>query len=466
MLLTLSSRLVQFAVMFLTVRVMTTVLNPNEYGKVAIITAITAFFAFFFINPIGTYINRHLNGWNMAGNLRTVFLQYSAYLIIVSGFAFIVVNLANRLDVYPVEDALLLAVLVAVTLFFATANQTLIPSLNILGQSVAFSWFTIVTALSTLLGAVVFTALFKSNAIAWLGGVVFGQAILSIVAWVYFSKSHSLGWSSGVNLQRKNQFLRKPVLDFALPVALSAAFVWMHLHGYRLVLGELISLAELGLFAAGYALAIQLMSAIELILNTWFQPVFYRSCDSHSSKVRDSAWATYACNIWLPATLAALALFSGAPLFVKLMLGENYQNTVQYVQFGALVEFARILVGVTGLYFHQHRQTKKLILPSMAGALVAIPLIWFLVPDGDISLALLALFAGSLLSFAWLVIQIPQENRLSFNEWLVLMKGGVVGLLLVVVCKAVQLQISGEWFWVWFALWSVAGVIYLRKRLI
>ena len=465
MLLTLSSRVVQFIIMFLTVRVMTTVLSPDEYGKVAIITAITAFFAFFFINPVGTYINRHLNEWNKTSSLGHVFKQYLVYLLLVSNFAFAIVFFVDGFGIYSLPDGATLALLVAITLFFATANQTLIPSLNILGKTTAFSWLTMGTAAGTLTGAVLATQLLHTNAFTWLAGVVFGQALLAVAAWLYLSRNSTLGWSNQPPYQHKTRLIGKPVFSFGLPVALSAGFIWLHLHGYRLVLGELVSLTELGLFAAGYTLAIQVVAAVELILNTWFQPVFYKDCDSESSAVQSSAWSKYACNIWLPAALAVSALVSGAPFFVRFMLGDGYQNTVHYVQLGALVEFGRILVGVSGLYFHQHKQTNKLILPSAAGAVVALLLVLLWVPQYGVSSTLPALFVGCLLSFGWLLFLIPKSSRPSLRAWMNLLKGVLLALFLLIICMVFQIQLADYWLWVWTVLWTVVGVIYLKMRI-
>lgn len=465
MLLTLFSRLVQFIVMFLTVRVMTTVLDPDEYGKVALITALTAFFAFFLINPVGTYINRHLNVWNQTGFLRPAFIRYGAYLLIVSIVAFCSVYLLVLSGIQSYKLTTSLSLLVAVTLFFATANQTLIPSLNILGQSKVFSWLTIGTAISNLAGAVLFTSLFYANAFNWLAGVVAGQAVLAVITWVVYSKSKVLGWRNDKPASENHVLAGRSVAKFALPVALSAGFVWLHLHGYRLVLGEIISLTELGLFAAGYTLAIQVMAAVELILNTWFQPSFYRSCDSTVPAVQKTAWSIYAFDMWLPSLLAAAAVYSGAPLFVKFMLGDSYQNTVQFVQFGALVELGRILVGVTGLYFHQHRQTNRLILPSAAGAIIAIVLVWFWVPKYGLPHALPALFLGSLSSFVWLILAIPATYRLSLHQCLQLLKGILIATLLVWLCTLAEIQMVNSWFLVWLSVWAFIGIIYLKMRL-
>ncbi|HEX4916935.1 MAG TPA: oligosaccharide flippase family protein [Limnobacter sp.] len=464
MLLTLASRLVQFVLMFISVKVMTTVLPPAEYGKVALITAITAFFAFFLINPVGTFINRQLNTWHSAQVLRAAFCRYASYLLLVSAFALLLIAAADHLEIYALGQTLQLSVLVALTLLFATANQTLIPSLNILGQTRPFAWLTIATAVATLLAAWALTNFLGADAYLWLGGVVLGQTICAAAAWLVFARSKTLGWRTLEQTKPSTIFNTKQVLSFCGPVALSAGFVWLHMHGYRLVLGEYVSLVELGLFAAGYTLAIQIMAAVELILNTWFQPGFYRACDSNKAEERSAAWSTYATSIWFPSALAAAALFSGAPLFVQYMLGDSYQSTAQYVQFGALVEFCRILGGVTGLYFHQQKQTTGLVLPTAVGAVLAIGLIVYWVPLHGLSFALPALCAGGVLSFLLMYGRVLPVHRPTAKAVGMLVLVCTLAALVCVFLQAVHTQFPSAWALAWLVLWSAVGFVYLIKR--
>ena len=87
MLITLVGRLVQFALMFASVKIMTHLLTPVEMGKVALITTTTSLFALFLVNPIGMFINRRLHAWVNAHRFRSYFHVYVGYLAAVSLFA-------------------------------------------------------------------------------------------------------------------------------------------------------------------------------------------------------------------------------------------------------------------------------------------------------------------------------------------------------------------------------------------
>lgn len=410
----LFGRLVQFAVAFATVRVMTTLLEPSEYGKVALITAITAFFALFLINPVGMYVNRHVHGWHVRKVLKRAFRDYLVYVFYVAVLAFTLLYGLATLGAYTFEKSYAVAGLVSLSILFATFNHTLIPSLNMLGRVRAFTWLNMVSVVVSLASAVLFSWWLGASAMLWLFGVLVGQAILAFAALVYYMRSPQIGWGK---VQGISELPVKQVLRFSLPVAVSAGFFWLNFQGYRLILSHFVSLEALGLFAAGYGLAVQIMAALELVLNTWFQPRFYQRCDAPDRNVRKSAWVVYAHQVALPCLLAAGLVIAAAPMFVKIMLGPAYQNTVLFVQMGVVVELLRVLSGTAGLYFHQHKTTYKLIVPSAAGAILAILLMIYWVSGWGVVWVLPALAVGALLTFVSLQSWVMHTSGLRFKQF-------------------------------------------------
>jgi O-antigen/teichoic acid export membrane protein len=70
--------------MFLSVKLMTTLLNPLELGRVAMITTSVAFFALFLVNPVGMFVNRRLHTWYEDGRCQHYLHWYSLYILIVA----------------------------------------------------------------------------------------------------------------------------------------------------------------------------------------------------------------------------------------------------------------------------------------------------------------------------------------------------------------------------------------------
>ncbi|HEX5125875.1 MAG TPA: hypothetical protein VFW00_03965, partial [Rhodocyclaceae bacterium] len=170
---------------------MTSLLPPVEMGIAALVTSCTAFFALFFVNPIGMFINRRLHAWVASGAMRRYFHLYCGYLLVVAFVAGMLVWLGAasgilRLGVSP--DGL--ALLVAASLLFNTINQTLVPSLNMVGRVAAFMALTLLTLLAGLLCSFALGHfLNKHSAETWLAGALCAQALFAAIAYVVFFRN-------------------------------------------------------------------------------------------------------------------------------------------------------------------------------------------------------------------------------------------------------------------------------------
>src|SRR5574340_542388 len=77
----LFGRAAQFLLALAMMRVATTLLSPEEMGRMSLVTTTTAFFALFLINPVGMFINRRLHAWQSSGLARHYLTCYAGYLI-------------------------------------------------------------------------------------------------------------------------------------------------------------------------------------------------------------------------------------------------------------------------------------------------------------------------------------------------------------------------------------------------
>ncbi|MFG6486786.1 lipopolysaccharide biosynthesis protein [Roseateles sp. BYS78W] len=400
MLITLIGRLVQFALMFASVRIMTQLLSPADMGRVALITTATALFALFLVNPVGMFFNRRLHAWVQQGVARVRFHLYLVYLAGVCLFASGALWVAARLGV-DIGGASLTwaAILICGSIFFSTMVQTLVPSLNMVGRPRAFIALTLGTLVTGLVASVLLIHFTGQSAEHWLTGILLAQVLFSLVSYrVFFgartAKTHE---PSPLTADKLRQMAK-----FCGPIAIAVLLQWAHMQGYRFLLAERFGLAQLGLYAAGYGLAASLMSAAETILTTWFQPQFYRDVNAEDPLRRDRAWATYA-SVLIPASLLAVtALIAAAPSLPRVMLGPAFHGVSDFVVLGALAEWARMMVGMIGLNAHRHMATRALIVPNILGALATYAAFYALAHTIGMAAAPLAVFLGGLSIVAFL----------------------------------------------------------------
>lgn len=369
MILTLVGRMIQFGIMFVSLKLMTELLSPVQMGRVALITTGISFFALFLVNPVGMYINRRLHSWFDSGYARTYMHLYALYILAVGAFAVLACLLVSAAGFNLVGlEPVWIAILVGGSLFFNTVIQTLIPSLNMLGRELSFTILNVSSILVSLLFSLIYSYYIDAAAEYWIAGTLTGQMLFSCVAYLVFFRKYP----AELNIPRPTSSQAISVFKFSWPILITVGLQWLHIQGYRFALADLFGLAEFGLFAVGYSVAAALMSAGESILTTWFQPAFYRAINSKDESERNLAWSVYAGRILPLSLLGVSALIAASDILPRLMLGAEYQNVGNFVIVAAFAEWGRMLIGIFGLNAHRHMATHQLILPNALGAIITI----------------------------------------------------------------------------------------------
>jgi O-antigen/teichoic acid export membrane protein len=361
-------------------RIATTLLSPEEMGRVSLVLTTVAFFALFLINPVGMFINRRLHAWQASGVARHYLIHYAGYLLFVALIAAIglpFLHMSGMVD-FGIPIGWLIF-LVCGSLIFTTINQTAIPSLNMLGYSGKFVMLSVATIAASFVCATLLVQIMQPSAQYWLCGLLVGQTLLALVGVkVLFLKLDES------RVSHLHQSIHKRHLHalyyFAWPVAIAAGLGWLQGQGYRYLMEGQLGLGQLGLFVAGYGISAGMIAAFESILTTYFQPRLYRDVSLDRPDGQAEAWHSYAAAV-IPSLLLTVALIAMlAPELTRLFLGENFQAASEYVLWGALAEAARVLVGIYSLIAHVYMRTRWLILPNFVGAVLAITLCALLIP--------------------------------------------------------------------------------------
>lgn len=373
-------RAAQFLLALAMMRVATTLLSPEEMGKVSLVLTTIAFFAMFLVNPVGMFINRRLHAWQASGVARHYLIRYVLYLLMVAFIAAAVLPplYMSRAVEFGIPVGWLV-LLVCGTLLFNTINQTSIPSLNLLGDSGRFVLLSIATIAASFVCATLLVQQVQASAQYWVLGLLLGQTLLAVIGTrIFFARLQQPS-----NLHTPPTISRQHLhvlLGFAWPVAIAAGLGWVQGQGYRYLMEEQLGLAQLGLFVAGYGISAGMISGFESVLTTYFQPRLYRDASKDHPAVQTQAWQRYAAAV-IPSLLLTVAfIVMLAPELTRLFLGENFQSAADYVVWGALAEAARVLMGVYSLIAHVHMRTRWLILPNLVGAALAISLCMLLIP--------------------------------------------------------------------------------------
>lgn len=361
-------------------RVATTLLSPEEMGRVSLVLTTTAFFALFLVNPVGMFINRRLHAWQASGMTRHYLICYASYLLLVALIAAIGLPIFYMSSMVSFGISIgWLVLLVCGSLIFNTVNQTAIPSLNMLGDSRRFVLLSVATILASFFCATLLVKLVHPSAQYWLLGLLLGQTLLAMIGTkVFFARLqkpialHPVFTISGQHLQA--------LFSFAWPVAIAAGLGWVQGQGYRYILEGQLGLGQLGLFVAGYGISAGMIAGFESVLTTYFQPRLYQQVSANLPGMQAEAWQCYAAAVIPSLILTVAFIVMLAPELTRLFLGENFQSAADYVVWGALAEAARVLMGIYSLIAHVYMRTRWLILPGAMGAVFSIVLCMLLIP--------------------------------------------------------------------------------------
>jgi len=373
-------RAAQFLIALITLRVATTLLSPEEMGKVALVVTTTAFFALLLINPVGMFINRRLHAWQASGRGVGYLVRYAGYIALVATIAaislplFVMTGLVN----FGIPTVWLIA-LVCGSVIFNTVNQTAIPCLNLLGDSRRFILLTVATLIASFIAAVTLVQTVQRTAEYWILGILLGQALLALVGTRDLFAQLNRGNPASIQQPVHRQHLMV-LFAFSWPVAIAAGLGWVQAQGYRYLMVEDLGLPQVGLFVAGYGLSAGIIAGFESVLTTYFQPRLYRDASATDPQLQTTAWRRYASAVIPSLVLTVGLLVVLAPDLTRLLLGEKFQAAASFVIWGALAEAARVLASVYSLIAHVHMRTRWLIWPNIVGAATSIGACSLLMP--------------------------------------------------------------------------------------
>lgn len=442
-------------------RVATTLLSPEEMGKVSLVITTIAFFALFLVNPVGMFINRRLHAWQESGVAWHYLIRYVNYLIfvaLIAGVVLLLLYISERVS-FGISIGWLL-LFVCGSLFFNTINQTAIPSLNLLGDSRKFVALTVATIAASFACATLLVQMVQASAQYWLLGLLLGQTLLGVIGtrmlFVRLQKTKALHVPLTIRWRNLHG-----LFSFAYPVALAVGLGWIQSQGYRYLMEERLGLTELGIFVAGYGISAGLIAGFESIFATYFQPKFYKRISNDNLSEQSNAWREYAQAILPSMLITSFFIMATAPDLTKLLLGPSFRQSAQFVVWGSLAESARISTAVFGMVAHARMNTKLLLLPNLVGAAMSISLIWYLTPIYGSDGVGLGLVFSSIVTLL-LTIGITKNHLAVALPLRLFVQSAIMGVVLLVMAKILSqlLDYDGSHLFSFIRL-CVIGLLFL-----
>jgi len=396
-------------------RIVTTLLSPEQYGSLSLLIAVQMFCSMFLINPVEQHIYRQAHAWWDSQTLLARLRSYKVYTWIVSGVGSVFIVATG----FPqsLDESLLIGLVMLLMVVSVTWNGITVPMLNMLGfRGESVLWSVLTMVLSVLFS--VMLVFWSHTAIAWFAGQAIGMALGALGA--------------GISLRRKSLAVEQSleslalidkatVMTYCLPLAGAMGLMWLQLSGYRFVIEYYWGLEALGYIAVGFLLTSQVWGIFEYLATQFFYPGFYRHITGADAK-KSEATLSDLLNILGPMSLVLAGVnILAAPSLLYVLVDQQYQSAIIFIYFGVIIECCRVLGNFFSRAAHITCRTNTLILPYAIGALVQL-LLLFIAGRAQVDVVWigLSLVVGALLMLLIMATKMFQEVhfRLDMRRWL------------------------------------------------
>lgn len=370
----LGGRILQVIIAVLSIRVVTSLLVPEQMGNVYLFLTVQTFFVFALISPVGQFINRKTHAWEREKNIVDNLFSFLVYVIAISIFSILVVFvLYTELEMLNGIPLGVVLIFIPAFIVVMTMNQTVIPMLNMLHHRISFTVLTVLTSAGALLLGFILIKQYQVADISWLEGILISNFIFALIG--YYTLRNKLGEGfGGISFFKQSCTLGniRPILKLVIPISFATLFMWAQNSGYRIIIEQKLGLAFLGYLGVGLAIAMQIASTVESIVSQYLSPIYYRDIADRDATGRAKVFNEY-LNTALPVYLL-LALYVSflAPYIVDILVDKTYEKVYIFVIFGIWVEFFRMVANLFYAVSLSEFKTRKIMLPYVFGSIVTI----------------------------------------------------------------------------------------------
>lgn len=387
-------RSIQFLLMFVSIKVITSLLAPFEYGVYGVMLATTGIFSYVLIGPIGLAINRFLNQWTAEGVVKHIYEKFFIYVLIISLLAALVASFSS-------EKFILSFASIFFYMLTYTIAYTLIPNLNILGKEKKFFFLLNLNISMGIIFGYLLIKKFEPTYQYWLFGISLGNLISSLMAYFIYHREVFKKAASTRPLDYRKY------ISFSSYILVSSIFTWGYLMGYRYIAESQIGYESLGVYMACVMIATGIISSYEQVVSGVYIAKFYREVD-----INPDAWFIYAKKmITTSVPVCAFVIFS-CEIIAKNILAAQYNSFFIFIQVCAVSEMFRVIISTFGYKYHGNRKTQANIIPSLILCSLSNLLIYLYVKEYGAIFIPISMTISSIIVVSAYVFVIGKEARL------------------------------------------------------
>lgn len=405
-------RVSQMLIMFLTYRVLSSVLSVSDMGVYYFLLSISAAFGLIYANPIGMYANRLLHAWRDHGvvlqNLKAIIWSFVFGSLLTVPFLFL---FKDKISLESQNIFFIVGVLVFYV-FSTSINGTLVPSLNLLGLTNQFVAWTLITNVLGLILSYILVVFVSPHPLNWLIGQGISFTLCGVVAYFILARRHKNNELASVDVLNERV---KRVSIFALPIVVTNLAVWTLGQSFRFFYKDNIDLNLLGELAFGLGLATSLCVAVEYLFQQLYFPDFYKDINDPSID-NEVVWNRLFKKLIGPYIYLTFFIIGLSPFILRVLADVKFKNSVKFLAIGALVEFFRMIGNIFNMATQSEMKTHKAMLPYLSGGAVTLVSVLLICKNPSwVNFTPLALIAGHLTAMIMLAKNVNKMFTLQFD---------------------------------------------------
>ena len=372
----IGGRVLQILIMLVSIRILTTLLIPEEVGNYYLALTILAFFNLILLNPPGMYFGRHLLHWKRSQNLLNALFVFILWMIIVAVISIpIIAILFSTMGYENKYNIEIFMVFIIFAIIISTTHRNVMYGSNTLGYRKEFVIFLIITLVLGLIFSSALAYLHSASSLSWLFGVIIAESLMVYFIFRFFIQGNKL------DIKKIKQTITKErvaiVLKFAIPIGITTFLMWGQNMSYRFIVDYKYSAEILGYIAIGLSISSAVFSSLEAIAMQYFNPIFLKDILDATKKQRAKAWnkmASLVVPIYLLATVFTVAM---AEVLITILVDSKFHEAYIYAMIGAIFEFFRVMTNLLNSVAQSEYQTSYTIKPYFVGFLVSVGVLMF-----------------------------------------------------------------------------------------
>ena len=326
------SELINKAIPFLLLPILTRYLTPDDYGVIASFTAFISFIAIFI--GLSGHGAIDANFFRLEKNRLGIYIANVLIILLLTTllcllFVFVFSDMIESKLAISFEWQIL-AVIVALGQFITLINL----SLWVVEQKPL--QFGIYQFLQTILITAISIILIVGYSYNWEGhllGVVIGTLVLSFVSLIVLNKR-------GYMSLKIDKLDMKDFLKFGIPMVPHQLSGWLRSQGDKFIIISILGSGATGLFAVGQQMGL-VMSILMISLNKALYPILFKFLSNDMTNDSKNKLVKFSYSLFLGIALMGVILISLLELLYPHFLGNEFQDSLvltQLIVFGFMLE--------------------------------------------------------------------------------------------------------------------------------